>query len=79
MGHVPSQQHLQGGLPGGTNTAQLQGIAKLIEPAGTDPTSNVEYTQSKYRKRLNQQQSHDYQAGMPIAVGGVPKGSKLAL
>lgn len=79
MGTAQSQHHLQGGIPGGTQTAQLQGIAKLIEPAANElPTGNVEYTQSKYRKRLNQQQSHDYQTGMPIAVGGAPKG-KLAL
>lgn len=32
----------------------------------------MEYTQSKYRKRLNQQQSHDYQAGIPMtAMGGM--------
>lgn len=77
MANVQSQQHLQGGIPGGTHTAQLQGIAKLIEPGvGDFSAGNVEYTQSKYRKRLNQQQSHDYQAGMPITSGG--KG-KLAL
>ena len=55
MGHMQPQQHLQGGVPGGINTAQLQGIAKLIEPASNESAGNAEYTQSKYRKRLNQQ------------------------
>lgn len=81
-GHPQAAQsqlyNMQGGIPGGTQTAQLQGIAKLIEPESGDLPGggSVEYTQSKYRKRLNQQQSHDYQTGAPIAGG--PK-SKLAL
>ena len=76
MASVQSQHQLQGGLPGGIQTAQLQGIAKLIEPNSNDnaATGNAEYTQSKFRKRLNQQQSHDYQAGMPMAMGGNNKG-----
>lgn len=82
VGSMQSQQHVfGGGIPGGTQTAQLQGISKLIETTGPGDSGsgNVEYTQSKYRKRLNQQQSHDYQTGMPMAIGAGATKGKLGM
>ena len=61
-------------------THQLKGISKLIEGGGASGSGEMNehtYTQSKYRKRLNQQQSHDYQNSISglSGVAGLQKGN----